>query len=230
MRRVPGPQCEFHRLRSRRVAAIVRRLGMNARLVEASVLLGSSALTVWLYCCARECAEADVRRGLLEATGGNRLWDAAIAARRWPDAWIHDDAVCAAVMQHLRRDRFSEWCCWSLAPHLREHREEVWELVCAVIKVSDEDRAYDALMVLPRMGSPVPEPIVDDLWSWCVNLDKPNLDLRYRTEKVLAGIESTPAGKQMLLRKWRAASETERQHLLALGIVDPERRWQSATK
>lgn len=203
---------------------------MNARLVEASVLLGASALTVWLFCCARECAEADVRRGLLEAEGGSRLWDAAIAAQRWPEAWIHDDAVCRAVLQHLRRDRFSEWCCWSLAPYLRAHREEVWELVCAAIKVADEDQSHDALMVLPRMGDPVPEPVVDDLWSWCVHLDKPNSDLRYRVEKVFAGIESAASGKQRLLRKWQAASDTERQHLVALGIVDPERRWQPAAK
>ena len=76
----------------------------------------------------------------------------------------------------------------------------------------------------------MPEPIVDDLWNWCVKIDKPNSDLRYRVEKVLSGLESTAAGKQMLLRKWQAASDTERLHLVALGVTDPERRWQAATK
>lgn len=203
---------------------------MNARLVEASVLLGASALTVCLYFCARWCAEADVRRGLLEAKGGRRLSDAAIAAQRWPEAWIHDEAVCRAVLQHLRRDRFSEWCCWSLAPHLRAHREDVWELVCTAIKASDEGQAYDALKVMPRMGAPVPEPVVDDLWNWCVKIDRSNSKLRFRVELFVEGIESTAAGKQLLLRKWQAASDTERQHLIALGITDPERRWQSAAK
>jgi hypothetical protein len=217
-------------LRIRWRGAIVARTGMNARLVEASVLLGASALTVWLFLCARWCAEADVRRGLLEAKGGHRLWDAAIAAQRRPEAWIHDEAACEAVMQHLRRDPYSRRCCLWLGPNLHAHRPEIWEMLCAEIQSTSEDRAYDALMVLPRMGGPVPEPIVDDLWNWCVRLDRSNSGLRFLVELFVAGIESTAAGKQMLLRKWQAASYAERLQLVALGILDPERRWQPAAK
>lgn len=202
---------------------------MNARLVEASVLLGASALTVWLYCCAREYAAVEVRQRLVRATGPSLFW-AAEQASEWPWAWSHDEAVCEAVMQHLRRDPFSARCCLRLGPHLHAHQQEVWDLLCAELRSADGDGAYDALMVLPRMGSPMPEPIVDDLWSWCVNLDEPNSDLRYRVEQILAGIESTAAGKQLLLRRWQTANGTERQRLVALGIVDPERRWQPAAK
>ena len=207
----------------------MRRLGMNARVLEGSVVLGAMALTVGLYLCARECAKADVRRQLLEASDGN-LWRAANSAALWPEAWIHDETVCEAVIQHLRRHRRSAHWCWELAPHLHGHRQEVWALLCAEIQVPDQNRAYDALWVFRRMGTSVPEPIVDDLWSWFVTIDKPKSDLRERAGTVIAAIESTAAGKQLLLRKWQAANETDRQRLVALGIVDPERRWQAAAK
>lgn len=202
---------------------------MNARLVEASVLLGASALTVWLYGCAREGSAAELRQRLMQASGARLYW-AAVDATRWPEAWIHDEAACEAVMQHLRRDPYSRRCCLRLGPYLHAHRQEIWEMLCAEIQSTSEDRAYDALKVLPRMGGPVPEPIVDDLWNWCVRLDRSNSGLRFLVELFVAGIESTAAGKQMLLRKWQAASDTERQHLVVLGITDPERRWQPATK
>jgi hypothetical protein len=40
------------------------------------------------------------------------------------------------------------------------------------------------------------------LWNWCVRLDRSNSGLRFLVELFVAGIESTAAGKQMLLRKW----------------------------
>lgn len=201
---------------------------MNTCLVEASVLLGASALTVWLYGCAREGSAAELRQRLMQASGPRLYW-AAVDASRWPGAWIHDEAACEAVMQHLRRDPYSRRCCLWLGPNLHAHRPEIWEMLCAEIQSTSEDRADDALMVLPRMGGPVPEPIVDELWNWCVH-HKESSSKRLLAEMFVAGIESTAAGKQQLLRKWQAASDAERLQLVALGITDPERRWQSAAR
>ena len=201
---------------------------MNARLVEASVLLGASALTVWLYGCAREGSAAELRERLMQASGPRLYW-AAVDASRWPGAWSYDEAAREAVMQHLRCDPYSRRCCLLLGPFLPAHRQEVWQILCTEIQSIREDRAYDALRVLPRMGAPVPEPIVDDLWNWCVRLDRSS-SKQLLAEMFVVGIESTAAGKQLLLRKWQAASDAERLQLVALGITDPERRWQSAAR
>jgi hypothetical protein len=228
MRRVPGPQCEFRRLRIRRRGAIVARNGMNARLVEASVLLGASALTVWLFLCAREFSVADVRRQVFEALDhGGGLSKVYGLAQQEPDAWIHDEEIRRLAFQRLARGEHSACQLVSLLPG---DRAEIWEILATRItdpEAKDGERFYGQLL---RMPQPVPETVVERLWDYFFLTPKQNVFAPWRAKYTLVAIEQDEAGKRVLLRKWQAASDEVRERVVAVGLTDSERRWQPATK
>lgn len=201
---------------------------MNARLVEASVLLGSSALTVLLYCCARDASVADVRRKVLEALeDGHGLSGVFFLAQNERDAWVHDEEIRRLAFARLARGERSACQLVSLLPG---DRAQIWEILATRItdpETKDTERFYELLWTMPQ---PVPETVVERLWDYFFLTPKRNVFAPWPAKCALVAVEQHEAGKRVLLRKWQAASDEVRERVLAVGIAEPERRWQSATK
>lgn len=201
---------------------------MNARLVEASVLLGASALTVWLYLCAREFSVADVRRQVIEALDyGDGLSGVYFLAQQQPDAWVHDEEIRRLAFQRLARGERSACQLVSLLPGDRAH---IWEILATRItdpEAKDGEPFYELLWTMPQ---PVPETVVERLWDYFFLTPKRNVFAPWRAKCTLVAVEQHEAGKRVLLRMWQAASEEVRERVVAVGIEDPERRWQPAAK
>jgi hypothetical protein len=201
---------------------------MNARLLEASVLLGASALTVWLYFCAREFSVADVRQQVFEALDyGGGLSKVYFLAQQQPDAWVHDEEIRRLAFQRLARGEHSACQLVSLLPG---DRAAVWEILATRItdsEAKDGERFFGMLMTMPQ---PVPETVVERLWDYFFLTPKRNVFAPWRGKYTMVAIEQDEAGKRVLLRKWLAASDEVRERVVAVGIVDPERRWQPAAK
>jgi hypothetical protein len=201
---------------------------MNARLVEASVVLGASALTMWLYVCAREFSVADVRQQVFEALEhGDGLSGVFFLAQNERDAWAHDEEIRRLAFQRLARGEHSACQLVSLLPG---DRAEIWEILATRItdpEKKDAEWFYELLWTMPQ---PVPETVVERLWGYFFLTPKRNVFAPWRAKYTLVAIEQDEAGKRVLLRKWLAASDEVRERVVAVGIVDPERRWQPAAK